>query len=122
CVSNGQHKEPMAVDGRKPFELDYDEAEWQQHVTAATTTQQIDRPKQGVLYVRAGIVDDAGDTVARSKPVGIKRSNAIQEPAVNIEYLSTNSDFSVLQAHWQQYCEEHTLIWETSTDGAPWKG
>lgn len=121
CVSNGQHKKPMAVDGRKPFELDYDEAEWQQHVLTGTTTKQFDRPEQGVLYVRAGIVEDEDDAVAHSEPVGIKRSDAIQEPAVNIEYLSTNGDYSVLQAHWQQYREEHTLIWETSTDGETWE-
>ena len=121
CVSNGQHKEPMAVDGGKPLELHYDEADWLQHVTAATTTQQIDRPKQGVLYVRAGIVDDAGEVVAHSEPVGFKRSDTIQKPAVNIEYLSTNGAYSVLQAHWQQYREEHTLIWATSTDGETWE-
>lgn len=121
CVTNGRHKEPLAVDGREPFELDYDETDWQQHVTTSTTTQQFDRPNQGVLYVRAGIVDGKGEIVAQSGPVGIKRANVSQEAAVHIEYLSTNNSYSALAARWEHYREDHNLIWETSSDGQTWE-
>lgn len=120
CVSAGQHKEPMAV-GSRAFELDYDEADWQQHVNTATTTQQFERPERGVLYIRAGIVDPEGTMVTHSAPVGIKHAAPSDQPAVGIEYLSTNSKYNVLQAAWQHYSNDYELIWESSLDGETWE-
>src|SRR5699024_11938844 len=84
------------------------------------STQQFDRPDQGVLYVRAGVVDSTGKTIAHSEPVGIKHPDPNNVPGVDIEYLSTNADYNVLEVHWKRHNNEQSLVWETSTDGQTW--
>ena len=116
CVASGEHKPEPA----HAHELDYDETDWNQHVTTAHSTQQFDRPNQGILYVRAGVVDSTGKTVAHSEPVGIKQPNPNEPLGVEIEYLSTNADYNVLEVHWQRHNDEQSLVWETSTDGQTW--
>ncbi|NWN87280.1 MAG: hypothetical protein HLX51_01845 [Micrococcaceae bacterium] len=117
CVSGGQHRD----ESPGAHELDYDEADWNQQVTTAHSTEQFDRPDQGVLYVRAGLVDTNGETVAHSEPVGIKHHEADQSPNVEIEYLSTTSHYNTLQVHWSNYSKAHRLTWETSLDGQTWE-
>jgi hypothetical protein len=121
CYTAQEHKEPMVVKGQEPFELNYDEADWQQHVNRTTTTQQFERPERGVLYIRAGIVDPEGTRVTHSAPVGIKHADSSARPAVDIEYLSTNSAYNVLQASWEQYRDDYELVWESSLDGETWE-
>jgi len=116
CVASGEHKpEPAGA-----HELNYDETDWHHHVTTAHSTQQFDRPDQGVLYVRAGVVDSTGKTIAHSEPVGIKHPDPNNVPGVDIEYLSTNADYNVLEVHWKRHNNEQSLVWETSTDGQTW--
>lgn len=120
CVENGAHKEPLAVDGHEPFQLDYDEDDWFQRVNEVTATQRIERPDTGVVYVRAGLVDSNGEMFAYSSPVGVGQRSVMPESAVDIQYLSTDSDYNVLQANWQHYRQDCELTWEVSTDGASW--
>src|SRR5699024_12878544 len=102
CVGNRAHKEPLAVDGHEPFQLAYDEDDWFQHVNKVTATQRIERPDAGVVYVRAGLVDSNGEMFAYSSPVGVGQRSVMPESAVDLQYLSTDSDYNVLQANWQR--------------------
>src|SRR5699024_11024243 len=116
CVASCEHKpEPSSE-----HELNYDETNWQHHDNTGITTQQFDRPDQGVHYLRAGVVDSTGKTIAHSEPVGIKHPDPNNVPGVDIEYLSTNADYNVLEVHWKRHNNEQSLVWETSTDGQTW--
>lgn len=120
CVSGGAHKEPLAVEGHEPFELDYDESDWNQHVSVASSVERIDRPDDGVLFVRAGVVKGNGGSIVYSESVGIKHQPPVHSPTVDIRYFSTNSEYSLVEARWEQPSHEDELIWETSTDGTNW--
>lgn len=121
CVRDGKHKEPIAYGSGPAHELNYDETDWESHVETTVIRKEIDRPGDGVLYVRAGLVDSGGAIVARSKPVGVQHHHVAQKPQVGIEYVSTNGNHGVLKAQWEHYTDEHELIWETSINGHDWE-
>lgn len=120
CVREGAHKEPIAYGDGAPHELDYDEADWNQHVNTTVTRQKIARPDKDVIYYRAGLVDDEGERVATSSPIGLKNKTHGDEVAINVSVASTPTDVAELIARTQNVPETVELIWETSQDGRTW--
>ena len=121
CYSAEEHREPFVVKGLAPFELDYNETDWSEHVNTATSAQRIARPEEGVRYVRAGVVDDNGEVVAHSNPVGIKHREAATQETIQLEYGATRTDYNVLAASRKQFNDDHELFWEISRDGESWE-
>lgn len=121
CYSAEEHKEPLAMKGKAPFELDYDETDWNSHVSTAMTSQRIDRPDEGVRYVRAGLVNNKGEMIAQSEPVGVKHREAQKRETVELQYVAANNDYNVLTAVRRQYSDDHLLSWEISKDGKSWE-
>lgn len=121
CANNGRHKEDTTVDGRLPYKLIYDENDWNDHVNITVTRQQLDRPAQGTMYYRAGLVDRDGERIATSKPIGLKNQFQDESVGIHIQVTSTPNDKAELLALAKNLPESVQVTWESSADCKRWK-
>ena len=120
CVNSGRHKEPEAFAGRAAFELDYDEDAWAQHAGTSREAETIQRPEQGVRYVRAAVMDAEGSVVATSNPVGMKAVQA-GEVTASLSVASAAVDEMELKVAVTGDKQDVFVQWEESTDAVNWK-
>ena len=120
CAKTGMHKEPETYGNRAAFTLDYDEDDFTAWAGTTREEDTIERPEDGVQYLRARILNVAGQEVAVSNPVGLAarpRSTKVSaelttlsttpsDPRVHVEVASTDPG---LRAEWQ-----------VSPDGVRW--
>ncbi|MCD0184894.1 hypothetical protein, partial [Micrococcus luteus] len=71
CTKIGRHKDPEAYGNRGAYELDYDETNWTRWAATEREEELIERPTEGVKYVRAKVVDSDGNVLGHSAPVGL---------------------------------------------------
>lgn len=121
CANNGKHKEDTTVDGHLPYKLIYDENDWNDHVSITVTRQQLDRPAQGTMYYRAGLVDRDGEHIATSKPIGLKNQFHDESVDIHIQVTSTPNDKAELLALAKNVPESAQVMWEISKDGKTWE-
>ena len=119
CENSGAHKEPEAFAGRAAFELAYDESAWLAHTATTRERETIARPKEGVQYLRAAVVNADGETVTTSNPVGMKARRP-GEVTAGLAITSAAVDEIELQVAVTGGRDDVFVQWEESGDGASW--
>ena len=121
CAKTGAHKEPEAYGDRPAFTLDYDEDDFTAWAGTTREHDVLQRPEEGVQYVRARVVNADGEQIALSKPIGVGArpqsghieaalqfvSSSPADPSVHVQITSTDPSLAV--------------EWETSSDGQTWQ-
>ncbi len=120
CAKTGVHKEPEAYGDRPAFTLDYDEDDFTAWAGATREQDTLERPEEGVQYLRARVLNGNGDEVAVSNPVGLAARRTPSK--VTAEVVTTSStpaepSVRVLVSSTDPSLE---LEWQTSRDCEAW--
>ena len=120
CAKIGMHKEPEAYGNRPPFTLDYDEEDFT--VWAGTTRKQdtLERPEQGVQYLRARVFNADGEEVAVTNPVGLAARHPSLKVAAEVVTTSSTPAAPGVQVVVAGVNSTAAFQWETSLDGQTW--
>lgn len=120
CTKVGQHKEPEAFGHRPAFTLNYDEDDFTAWAGTTRLEKTLDRPVEGVVYVRAKVVNRDGITVGHSAPVGLGSVTALGGLAPEVRVASSGPAEPCLAVSVPGGCHDFGVEWETSADGITW--
>lgn len=120
CAKTGAHKEPEAYGDRPAFTLDYDEDDFTVWAGATREQDTLERPEEGVQYLRARVLGAAGQEMAVSNAIGIAARPRPDRPHLNIEVTSAAADHSHVQLTTCLSEPGQAVDWQQSTDGVEW--
>lgn len=123
CSPEKGHQPPIAPGkGLEPFEIAYDEDDWQAATSGRRETQEVARPAAGSQWVRAVAFDGFGEQIAASNPVGLGASRANRRPEAFARFGSlAEAGEAQLWLDVERGGQVSTVQWETSTDGESWQ-
>ncbi|SHL88372.1 hypothetical protein SAMN04487849_11731 [Micrococcus luteus] len=120
CAKIGQHKEPEAYGNRAAFTLDYDEDDFTAWAGATREQATLERPKEGVRYIRARLHTAEGKEVAISNPVGLAARGTPLEATAVLETTSSTPDNPNVCVTVSNSPPGLQLKWQTSKNGRDW--
>lgn len=112
--------------GHKPeheMVREVDDFEWERVISRREVVQTVDHPEKGVRWVRAKLLDQEGDVVTQSKPVGLSARQSTDPIHVTTEWGAVSGwvDEQVRLVVTNGHRVED-LMWEHSDDdGATWR-
>lgn len=120
CAKTGAHKEPEAYGDRPAFTLDYDEDDFT--AWAGTTREEdvLERPEEGVKYVRAKVVDSDGNVLGHSAPVGLGPAPEVERVEAEVRVTSSTPAEPRLAVAVSSGRDDLWIEWEKSDDGYDW--
>ncbi|MCV7686241.1 hypothetical protein M3C66_000055 [Micrococcus luteus] len=121
CAKTGTHKEPEAYGDRPAFTLDYDEDDFT--AWAGTTREEdvLERPEEGVQYLRARVVNADGEEVAVSNPIGLVARRAPSEVAAEVETTSSTPASPTVRVVVSGADPGVEVQWQTSVNAQGWE-
>lgn len=121
CTRGGGHKEPLAYSETVgAHELDYDEADWLAAASTIRAETTVERPAEGVDYVRARAVTANGELLAESDPVGLRAVPSPTAVVATVAYSSATPGMAGLATTVTGASADAQVVWEHSTDGKEW--
>lgn len=120
CAKTGAHKEPEAYGDRPAFTLDYDEDDFTAWAGTTRLEKTLERPAEGVVYVRAKIVNGDGSIVGDSAPIGLGAVAALGGIAPEVRVMSSGPAEPCLAVTVPGGRHDFGVEWETSADGITW--
>lgn len=120
CAKIGQHKDPEAYGNRGAYELDYDESDWTRWAATEREEELIERPTEGVKYVRAKVVDPDGNVLGHSAPVGLRPAPNVVGVEAKVRVTSSTPAEPRLAVAVSSGRDDLGIEWEMSPDGAEW--
>lgn len=120
CAKIGTHKESEAYGDRPAFTLDYDEDDFT--AWAGTTREEdvLERPEEGVQYLRARVVNADGEEVALSNPVGLASRGFPDHFQTTVHVSSSTPVAPRLSVETTGGDGSQVTQWEASRDGLVW--
>lgn len=121
CAKIGMHKEPEAYGNRAAFTLDYDEDDFT--AWAGTTREEdvLERPEEGIQYLRARVLDTDGAEVTVSNPVGLTARERPSTAEAVVELVSSTPSDPRVRVSVLSGSPEVEVDWEASADGERWE-
>lgn len=120
CTKVGQHKEPEAFGARPAFTLNYDEDDFTGWAATTREHDVLERPIEGVQYVRARIVDSSGAAVGTSNVVALGAVANVHHVAAEVAVASSTPSAPRLSVAVAGGRNDLGVLWETSSDGQAW--
>ena len=120
CTKTGRHKEPEAYGNRRAYELDYDEGDWLRWASTEREQESVERPQEGVRYVRARIVDELGEQVGVSNMVGLAAAARVEDVEAELVVVSSTPAAPRLSVAVASGRDDLGVEWEGSEDGSSW--
>lgn len=121
CTQAGAHKEPVAYSETVgAHELDYDEDDWLKAAGTVRVETTIERPVEGVDYVRARALAPDGELLAESPAVGLRAVPAPSTVVATVGHSSTTPGMAGVAATVTGAPAEVRVLWEHSVDGIRW--
>lgn len=120
CTKIGAHKEPEAYGALPAYTLDYDENDWLRWASTEREEELVDRPEEGVRYVRAKIVDGDGAQVGVSNAVGLGPTKRVEEVVAEVAVTSATPGSPRVAVTVASGRDDLGVEWEVSSDGAVW--
>ena len=121
CAKTGAHKDPEAYGDRPAFTLDYDEDDFT--AWAGTTREEdvLERPEEGIQYLRARVLDTDGAEVTVSNPVGLTARERPSTAEAVVELVSSTPSDPRVRVSVLSGSPEVEVDWEASADGERWE-
>ena len=120
CTKTGAHKEPEAYGQRGAYEIAYDETDWLRWASTEREHETVERPEQGVRYVRARIVDSDGAVVRTSNVVALGAAAKVEDVAAKLVVASSTPSAPRLSVAVASGRDDLGVEWEVSMDGHTW--
>lgn len=120
CTKTGRHKDPESYGNRGAYELDYDETDWTRWAATEREEELIERPTEGVKYVRAKVVDSDGNVLGHSAPMGLRPAPNVVGVEAKVRVTSSTPAEPRLAVTVSSGRDDLGIEWEMSRDGAEW--